>query len=236
MTSKNLSILMALCLAQLALAGGNLLKNADFEDAKSKAWEASGPGNATGGLTTGEAFEGKRSGFIRKLTDLESHAIALAQLVPCEPETEYFLSAWLKGNANFFTYFRDANGNYAGQSAATMVSNASWMPVVSRLKTAKSHHYIQLRLERYGRGVPSEAWIDNAILARADEVPPPPGPVADFTARLENGEVKLQWTAPKTTAKLLYLVIRSRYPDVMATGTPLAIVRDECVFVDQLPY
>ena len=226
-------LLTPIFLAHLALTGGNLLKNGDFEDAAgAAAWYVSCTGNGTGGISTGVAFEGQRSGFIRKLTDLGSHVSSIGQTVPCEPETEYFQSAWVKGGCTFFTYLFDAHGNYAGQGPAKIICNGNWRPVVNRFKVGKSIHSIQFRMERYGRGIPTEAWMDNAILARADEVPPPPGPVTDLVATLVNGAVTLEWTAPETTARLRFLVLRSRYPDLMETATPLAIAQDECRYVD----
>lgn len=202
----------------------NMLQNPSFEEAGKDgipaSWNTHCTGTSYAGRTEETQAEGKACGFIVKIADEKSHVSALDQIIIVEPDTEYMLSAIAKGQGTLFGYEYDKDNKWIRCVPGAASSSNEWQPLTVKFKTSKNAHFYHVRFEIFGKEREGKGWVDNIYFGKPV---PPPQPPANITARLENNNVRLTWTkSPNVT----YRIHRSRFPDLMAGGAPIASTED----------
>ncbi|HQL88244.1 MAG: Carbohydrate binding domain protein [Lentisphaerae bacterium ADurb.Bin082] len=214
-------------------AQDNWIKNPSFEDGlapdgKPVGWGYHCTGASHAGITTDNPYDGNHCGYIHKVVDGTSHVAALAQSHKVEPNTEYMLSAMVRGEGVLFGYEYGENKKWIRCAPGKKSNSTSWTPVCVKFTTAHETVEYVVRFELYGKEYQGDGWIDQVVFGKAMPSPLPP---ENLVLTKEGPDCKLQWQ-PSKTKDVAYYVFRSRYPDVVIGLEPIGKTMDT-TFIDE---
>ena len=138
-----LLVLSVLCLCATA-AAGNLLKNSDFSARAGEQpaeWKLP-PGDSGWSLTDADGHSGQDA--LRYQRSGEFAAEAVTQEAPCQPNTEYVLSAWLKGDGTLLPLVRVIAPDLGSTVVTQVVSDGAqtWTRFATRFNSGQATRLI----------------------------------------------------------------------------------------------
>jgi hypothetical protein len=236
-TKKLFRCIAAIAFAALvACAQDNWIKNPSFEegaapDGSPVGWYNHCTGASQAGITTDNPYDGNHCGYIHKVIDGASHVAALAQNHKVEPNTEYMLSAMVRGEGVLFGYEYGENKKWIRCAPGKRSNSADWTPVCVKFTTTNETVEYVVRFELYGKECQGDGWIDQVVFGKAKPSPMPP---ENLVITKEGQACKLQ-LQPSKTKDVTYYVFRSRYPDVVIGLEPIGKTADTTFLDETIP-
>ena len=168
-------LLLVLTLSGLVMAENNLLVNGNFEevqDGKPVGWNFSyrqGEDKDAFSLDENEPYEGKYSARI--VQNSQNSYNAITQNVKVEPEKDYVLTAYVRGQnikvkqggIGARVFVGDEKGNTL--AAGTISAHGRWHPITVKFNSKNNKNIQVLLYLHYASG---EVWFDNVKLQKVE--------------------------------------------------------------------